>query len=122
MSVRRQQLNELINQAYNLISKLEHNIMVSTEPLDKARWQKQITEKRSEIKEWEQELEQFDAANVVGTIDDERSAVLTYLDALQKSFEKYEIHQRLELLHKPGRLGQNSMPAPLTKDEEELAE
>jgi WD40 repeat protein len=60
-------LQNLIEQAFEIIQDLEQSLLVSEEPVERRRWKMQIKERRVEISEWETELEQLKTTTTITT-------------------------------------------------------
>ncbi len=118
---RRQNIEKHLEEAVELERELNELLLGSVnDPVATHKHKIELRKVQSEIKRLENELDELNVSNA-STSSSERLAVITYLASLQKDFEKYETHQAVALVHRPGKRVHKILPAPLTKQEEELA-
>ncbi len=64
---RAKHLEDLISQAFDIIQDLEQSLLVSDEPIERRRWKMQIKERRVDVEEWENELNQITSTTTTTT-------------------------------------------------------
>lgn len=60
-------LQQIINEAFEIMQDLEQSLLVSDEPVERRRWKMQIKERRVEIDEWQTELDQLKSTTTITT-------------------------------------------------------
>ena len=92
---RHPQIEQSITKAYTLINELEQKILVTQEPLDKARWRSQIEEQKKAIANWEVELEGLDQTKP--PISHPAKTAISLADLQQKMVEQFNLKELRDL-------------------------
>jgi predicted component of viral defense system (DUF524 family) len=98
--VRCQQIEKSISEAYTLIGQLEHNILVTHEPLDRACWQTQIEEQKAATAKWENEQANINQPTLETPKSSTTSMSLTELQ--QKLTEQFNLRELRDLCFELG--------------------
>lgn len=94
-TVRRQQIEERITKAYTLIGELEQKMLVTQEPLDKARWLSQIEEQKKNIANWEAELDRLQQPKP--QISQSAGTAISLAELQQKMAEQFNLKELRDL-------------------------